>query len=189
MNAQSYLEGYGWIVGQPLKRGGLKKPILVKHKKDSKGLGHTKQVHDSWWERVFDGQLKSLQVNTGGSKSLEFNVEQAEMSGIAREISPLYRRFVYGGTLKGTIKSGRVEKATTKVKAPKEKKSKVKAPKEKKSKDKTSKADKKSKDRKSSKEAKDKKSKEKKSSKSDKEKRSKKDKSKKKSRAKSPEMA
>lgn len=102
MNAQSYLEGYGWTIGQPLKKGGLRKPVLVKHKKDNKGLGHTQQVHDSWWERVFDGQLKSLQVNTG-KKSVGFNVEQAEFSGVAREISPLYRMFVYGGTLKGTL--------------------------------------------------------------------------------------
>ena len=37
MDSKGYLQSYGWIEGEALRDGGLKRPILVKHKKDKKG--------------------------------------------------------------------------------------------------------------------------------------------------------
>ena len=61
-----------------IKEGGLK-PILVKHKKDTKGLGHDTNDSDMWWEKLFDGQLKNLEVNNNnknGGVSFETNEEK-----------------------------------------------------------------------------------------------------------------
>lgn len=100
MDTQKYLESYGWIPGTALQKGGLKKPILVSHKYDLKGVGNTSKESVAWWETVFDGQLKSLDVNTGFvfDKQLKTKVEQEEL----KKNSPLYQMFVKGATLVGS---------------------------------------------------------------------------------------
>lgn len=145
---------FGWTQGEALKNGGLKRPILVKHKKDTKGLGHDMEAHDNWWERMFDGQLKGLDVT--GAKSKDGVSFKQDEEKIARHVSPLYQMFVYGGILRGSVeneeeeeqmlerkrkrqdKSDRDEKKVKKdkkdKKSKKEKKSKSKKDKEKKSK-------------------------------------------------------
>ncbi|SCU78565.1 LAMI_0A05050g1_1 [Lachancea mirantina] len=105
MDSSGYLRSFGWQEGEALKKGGLKRPILVKYKKDRKGLGTAPGHDDSemWWERLFDGQLKNLEVGTSGScVTFKQNVN-VTASGICKNESPLYRWFVRGEGLRGTI--------------------------------------------------------------------------------------
>ncbi|KAI5966830.1 uncharacterized protein KGF55_000239 [Candida pseudojiufengensis] len=105
MNAKVYLQSYGWNEGEALQKGGLKKPILVKHKKDTKGLGHDSNNADMWWERLFDGQLKNLQVeNNKENGKVSFKQDnEAVLKKINKDMSPLYRMFVKGEGLQGTV--------------------------------------------------------------------------------------
>ncbi|KAF8002483.1 hypothetical protein HF325_003448 [Metschnikowia pulcherrima] len=112
MNASSYLQSFGWQEGQALQKGGLKKPILVKHKKDNKGLGSEVNDADMWWERLFDGQLKSLEV-TSGSNGVSVKQNEKEVADHMRKANlPLYRMFVRGEGLAGTV--GKTENALVK---------------------------------------------------------------------------
>jgi nucleolar protein TMA23 len=105
LDSSGYLKSYNWKEGEALQKGGIRKPILVKHKKDKKGIGH--QVNgsaDAWWERLFDGQLKGLDVTHGdGDSGVTFKQEKVVVaSAVPVHESPLYRMFVRGETLKGT---------------------------------------------------------------------------------------
>ncbi|KAK6204546.1 uncharacterized protein RJT21DRAFT_100906 [Scheffersomyces amazonensis] len=158
MNASIYLKSFGWKEGEALQKGGLKKPILVKHKKDTKGLGHDTNDSDMWWEKLFDGQLKSLEVNKADSG--EYTIKQNEesiVSHIRKETSVLYRMFVKGEGLAGTV--GKDKKSKSKKESSSIDKSKSKS----KSKDleklKTKVEKKEKKDKKEKKEKKDKKEK------------------------------
>ncbi|KAL3241258.1 Tma23p RNJ42_03350 [Nakaseomyces bracarensis] len=193
MDGRSYLKSYGWQEGEGLRKGSLKKPILVKYKRDKKGLGGGVGHNDgeAWWERLFDGHLKNLDVSTDSNSDGEivFKQNKAVATSVRKESSPLYQWFVKGEGLKGTLKEDKpkVEKraavtstitlskkrkrrdddddvsGSKKSKKSKDKKSKDKKSKDKKSRDKKSK-DKKSKDKKSKdKKSRDKKSKDKKS--------------------------
>ncbi|KAG0677109.1 hypothetical protein C6P41_002221 [Kluyveromyces marxianus] len=104
MDSKGYLKSYGWEEGEALRHGGLKKPILVKHKKDKKGLGCAPGNDDSeaWWERLFDGQLRGLDVQTG-SNGISFKQSEVIASSVSKSESPLYKWFVRGEVLKGTI--------------------------------------------------------------------------------------
>ena len=104
MGSKGYLKSYGWEEGEALRHGGLKKPILVKHKKDKKGLGCAPGNDDSeaWWERLFDGQLRGLDVQTG-SNGISFKQSEVIASSVSKSESPLYKWFVRGEVLKGTI--------------------------------------------------------------------------------------
>lgn len=103
MNAKIYLKSYGWKEGEALKKGGLKKPILVRHKKDSKGLGHDGGEKDVWWEKLFDSQLKNLEVNGTNSGSYEFNSNTEAVLSEFKKQNSLYSMFVKGEGLKGTM--------------------------------------------------------------------------------------
>lgn len=103
MDARLYLKSYGWQDGHALKNGGIKKPILVKHKKDKKGLGSDGNDADVWWERLFDGQLKTLDVNNS-TKGVSFETNTMETENhLRRSMSPLYKMFVKGEGLAGTV--------------------------------------------------------------------------------------
>ncbi|KAK9455697.1 hypothetical protein V1511DRAFT_498462 [Dipodascopsis uninucleata] len=103
MNATTYLSSYGWTPGTGFKRGSLTKPLIVHHKKDTKGLGNKSLEHESWWERVFDGRLQNLDVYNASTKSEE-EARAAEISSVrAAQGSPLYRMFVKGEGLAGSI--------------------------------------------------------------------------------------
>lgn len=103
MDSKGYLESYGWKHGEALKKGGIKKPILVKHKKDKKGIGHVANGSaDAWWERLFDGQLKGLDVSNHTTNGVTFKQEKVIATAVRKEDSPLYRMFVRGETLQGT---------------------------------------------------------------------------------------
>ncbi|SJM88425.1 uncharacterized protein ZBIST_4614 [Zygosaccharomyces bailii] len=106
MDSKKYLKSYGWREGEALKDGGLRKPILVKHKRDKKGLGGAAGHDDgeAWWERLFDGHLKSLDVNANSDGSgITFKQKEAVASGVSRAESPLYKWFIKGEGLSGTI--------------------------------------------------------------------------------------
>lgn len=119
IDSKEYLKSYGWKEGEALKNGGLKKPILVKHKRDRKGLGTTPGNDDSeaWWERLFDGQLKSLDVSTGNKAGdgIVFKQNKVVASSVSKQNSPLYQWFVKGEGLKGTINSKYLQEVDTKV--------------------------------------------------------------------------
>ncbi|KAH3671797.1 hypothetical protein WICMUC_004555 [Wickerhamomyces mucosus] len=102
MDSSAYLKSYGWKEGEALRQGGIKKPILVKHKNNKKGIGHeVNNGGDAWWERLFDGQLKGLDVNVEGG-DVTFKQDKVIASAIPKNESPLYKMFVKGETLQGT---------------------------------------------------------------------------------------
>ncbi|CAK9436323.1 uncharacterized protein LODBEIA_P08810 [Lodderomyces beijingensis] len=103
MDAKSYLQSFGWSEGQPLREGGLRKPILVKHKKDTKGLGHDMNQADMWWEKLFDGQLKNLEVANGSNGPSFKQDQELVVRSLNKSLSPLYRMFVKGQGLSGTV--------------------------------------------------------------------------------------
>lgn len=106
MDSKEYLKSYGWKEGEALKKGGLRKPILVKHKKDKKGLGCAPGQDDSeaWWERLFDGHLKGLDVKLDAKEGgIKFEQKKVVASAVSKASSPLYKSFVRGEGLKGTI--------------------------------------------------------------------------------------
>lgn len=119
IDSKEYLKSYGWQEGEALKNGGLKKPILVKHKRDRKGLGTTPGNDDSkvWWEQMFDTQLKSLDVFAGNKAGEEIVFKQNEdvARSLSKQNSPLYQWFVKGEGLKGTIDSKYLPEVNTKV--------------------------------------------------------------------------
>ncbi|KAG0671173.1 hypothetical protein C6P45_001187 [Maudiozyma exigua] len=107
LNSSEYLKSYGWEEGKALKEGGLRKPILAKHKRDKKGLGSAPGGDDSeaWWERLFDGHLKNLEVTSSSTKSgIVFKQNEVVATAVSKQSSPLYQWFVKGEGLKGTIK-------------------------------------------------------------------------------------
>ncbi|CAD6642166.1 XXYS1_4_G0027430.mRNA.1.CDS.1 [Saccharomyces cerevisiae] len=106
MDSKEYLISYGWKEGEAFREGGLKRPILVKHKRDKKGLGNAPGGNDgeAWWERLFDGHLKNLDVSTDSNNgSIKFTQNEAVATAVSKSSSPLYGWFVKGEGLKGTI--------------------------------------------------------------------------------------
>ena len=107
MDAQAYLLRHGWTgPGNPLNPNrrpgahgglGLTKPILAARKQNTHGLGRKKtgDPANQWWLRGFDDALKSVG-----------NAEDASGLGSRAPTaleSELYRFFVRGEGLKGTL--------------------------------------------------------------------------------------
>ncbi|SCU97324.1 LADA_0H05688g1_1 [Lachancea dasiensis] len=105
MDSRSYLKSYGWVEGEALRAGGLKRPILVKHKADKKGLGSAPGGDDGdmWWETLFDGHLKNLEIGKASDGNINFKKNIANSTTVIKDKSPLYNMFVKGEVLKGTI--------------------------------------------------------------------------------------
>ncbi|KAH3668352.1 hypothetical protein OGAPHI_002106 [Ogataea philodendri] len=103
MDPRQYLKSYGWIEGEAFRKGALKKPILVKHKKNAYGIGHGSSQAEAWWEKMFDGQLKSLDVSSDNG-SVTFAQDEESIRQFNKSQSQLYRMFVKGGVLEGSIK-------------------------------------------------------------------------------------
>ncbi|KAK9314939.1 hypothetical protein V1524DRAFT_431010 [Lipomyces starkeyi] len=103
MNSTAYLTSYGWTPGSGFKKDSIARPILVHHKKDTKGLGNKAHDHETWWERVFDGRLQNLDVYNSSKDCSEEEDQDANVRG-ARD-SPLYKMFVKGEGLRGSIGS------------------------------------------------------------------------------------
>ncbi|CAL9736051.1 protein Tma23p [Monosporozyma servazzii] len=119
IDSKEYLKSFGWKEGEALKHGGLKKPILVKYKKDTKGLGNAPGGDDAeaWWERLFDGQLKNLDISTGGKKGdgIVFKQNKVVASSVSKQSSPLYQMFVKGEGLQGTIDNKSLKAVETEI--------------------------------------------------------------------------
>ncbi|KAF3491268.1 uncharacterized protein GIQ15_00785 [Arthroderma uncinatum] len=109
MDPQAYLMSQGWSgPGNPLNPSrrpgphgglGLTKPILVARKKNTHGVGK-KTTHDhtnQWWLRGFEAALRG--IGTDGNAT-----PTSEESTAATPMSELYKFFVRGPGLEGTIK-------------------------------------------------------------------------------------
>lgn len=116
MDALLYLRSYGWNQGEALRPGGLRKPILVKHKKDSKGIGADSNDTAVWWEKLFDGHLKTLEVTSSAEGVTFSSNEEAALHSVTKADSPLYRMFVKGKGLAGSVgKTDFLKKSTAKI--------------------------------------------------------------------------
>jgi hypothetical protein len=101
MDAHAHLTGLGWRgSGYSLDSSdrGLKRPLLISHKSDDRGLGakakHEKQA-DQWWLNAFDSALQDL-----GSGKVSV-LDQIKTHGIKR--GSLYSFFRRGDPLEGTF--------------------------------------------------------------------------------------
>lgn len=113
MDAQAYLVRQGWTgPGNPLNPNrrpgahgglGLTKPILAARKQNTHGLGRktTGEPGNQWWLRGFDDALRGVGngENTSGFGSGSHTVLESE----------LYRFFVRGEGLRGTINENQGE--------------------------------------------------------------------------------
>lgn len=120
MDTAAYLTKHGWLgTGHSLhpKGHGIKKPLLIREKLDSFGVGKKKNdIHaDQWWARMFDSTLKDLQIGT--HKTLETPEASSATSsrtylyGLSHRqaniigTGGLYGCFVKGESLVGTIEA------------------------------------------------------------------------------------
>jgi nucleolar protein TMA23 len=90
------------LISLLLNIGGLQNPILVGRKRDNKGIGANEKFADKWWDRQFDQLSASINVNVkkrkrDGLESKAMPVEPLEIK------SALYKSFVKGESLSGTI--------------------------------------------------------------------------------------
>ncbi|TGJ74814.1 hypothetical protein EYR41_001778 [Orbilia oligospora] len=157
MNAQSYLQSFGWTpgtsLGNPLSHAPststcpssqrLTKRILISTKNNTLGVGR-KQSNlnhaDLWWEKAFDVSLKKLDVNKDtstipqekkdvvdnmnlfsdlgggrgfGGTAMGEGVKKGGGKKVEHSKAPLYRYFVRGQGLEGTITSISTTTTTT----------------------------------------------------------------------------
>ena len=119
MDAQAYLIKHGWSgPGNPLNPNkrpgahsglGLTRPLLVSRKANNHGVGKktTKDPTNQWWLRGFEDALKGV-----GNDSFEANSAR-ENNALTSE---LYRHFVRGDGLAGTLEGNdkkKVESGTS----------------------------------------------------------------------------
>ncbi|KAJ6264538.1 hypothetical protein Dda_0685 [Drechslerella dactyloides] len=142
MNAQSYLQSFGWTpgssLGNPLSHlstsspsnARLTKRILISAKNNTLGVGRkaSNLNHaDLWWEKAFDVSLKQLDVTKDTSAISQAEKDKVDNMNLFAELGggrgfggtaiagssgkskrvdasgPLYRYFVRGAGLEGTI--------------------------------------------------------------------------------------
>ncbi|EPS37031.1 hypothetical protein H072_9390 [Dactylellina haptotyla CBS 200.50] len=154
MNAQSYLQSYGWTpgtsLGNPLSQvqdsssaPRLTKRILISAKNNTLGVGRkaSNLNHaDLWWERAFDVSLKNLDVTKdtsaipvekkdavdnmnlfaelGGGRGFGGTAVAGAGKGAGKRVDasgPLYRYFVKGEGLEGTIQTLRLTTTITAI--------------------------------------------------------------------------
>ena len=102
MDVRKHLRGLGWGGdGHSLGKNanGIKKPLLITHKHNLHGLGAKSQKEkqaDQWWLSAFDSALKD--IGSGRTSQLD-KVRDKGIGG-------LYRNFVRGQLLEGTIGVG-----------------------------------------------------------------------------------
>lgn len=113
MDASALLVRQGWRgTGHSLDTTdrGIKKPLLISHKRDTLGLGKKKAAHnvdDQWWMRAFDESLRNI------GSGQESTLAQVRKQGINR--GGLYGFFVKGEGLAGTIFNSSEETMTAMV--------------------------------------------------------------------------
>jgi nucleolar protein TMA23 len=109
MNARAYLQSQGWRgEGHTLHPTndsvGIKKRISVSRKNqyETKGLGSTQYVQEQWWLNSLQEQLSGLEKTANGGvakKKVKKDTKKSEADGK----SQLYRMFVRGGMLEGSV--------------------------------------------------------------------------------------
>ncbi|KAI9682847.1 MAG: hypothetical protein M1829_006281 [Trizodia sp. TS-e1964] len=104
MDTTAYLTAQGWRgSGHSLDAGnrGLAKPLLTSRKSDVLGIGKKKHdLADQWWLRAFDSSLRALDTSKKGEVKVRDDAGLQKMRG---GLTPLYRCFVQGESLRGTI--------------------------------------------------------------------------------------
>lgn len=140
MDTAAYLTKHGWLgPGHSLHPNGhgIKKPIHITEKLDVLGVGKKKhEIHaDQWWARMFDSTLKDLQI--GENQFLE-NPEASSATSTGQnfddlprqqpniiQTSSLYRNFVKGESLVGTIEAEVVKQLQTESSLESQRKEKI----------------------------------------------------------------
>lgn len=107
MNARALLQAQGWRgEGHTLHATndsiGLKARLLVGRKVNGAGLGASKAVDDQWWLSALDEQLSGLTTKDG---KLVQTLKNGKIDRLKEDVgkSDLYKLFVSGGTLEGTV--------------------------------------------------------------------------------------
>ena len=118
MDTAAYLAKHGWLGnGHSLHPNGhgIKKPIHISEKLDLLGVGRKKHdIHaDQWWARMFESTLKDLQIgereSSANHEDLSATLTRQHFDGLLHRqpnipgTSSLYRNFVKGESLVGTI--------------------------------------------------------------------------------------
>lgn len=110
MDAQAYLIRQGWSgPGNPLNPNrrpgphgglGLTRPLLISRKENKTGVGQksTKDPTNQWWLRGFEEALRGVGTDGGATPS-----ETIESDSLIRNGSELYKFFVRGEALPGTL--------------------------------------------------------------------------------------
>ncbi|CAD6981547.1 unnamed protein product, partial [Tilletia controversa] len=87
LNTTTYLTGRGWEgKGSPLDGAngrGLKKPIVIPHRKNLAGLGRDRDRADEWWDCVFQTGAQSLLIGQKkeGESAAKEKVEEGVLGG------------------------------------------------------------------------------------------------------------
>lgn len=107
MNARALLQAQGWRgEGHTLHATsdsiGLKNRLLVSRKANTSGLGASQYVNDQWWLSALDEQLSGISTKDG---KLIQTVKNGKLDRLNEDAgkSELYKFFVSGGTLQGTV--------------------------------------------------------------------------------------
>jgi len=107
MNARAILQAQGWRGdGHTLHATsdgiGLKKRLLVSRKDGTSGLGASQYANDQWWLSALDEQLKGLDTSNG---KVVQTLKDGKLNRLDEQAgkSELYKSFVYGGILQGTV--------------------------------------------------------------------------------------
>lgn len=107
MNARALLQAQGWRgEGHTLHATsdsiGLKNRLLVSRKANTSGLGASQYVNDQWWLSALDEQLSGISTKDG---KLVQTVKNGKLDRLNEDAgkSELYKFFVSGGTLQGTV--------------------------------------------------------------------------------------
>ncbi|KAL2105594.1 hypothetical protein VUR80DRAFT_8043 [Thermomyces stellatus] len=107
MNASALLQAQGWRgEGHTLHATsdsiGLKNRLLVSRKADTSGLGASQYANDQWWLSALDEQLGGLSTKNG---KVVQTVKDGKLDRLKENVgkSELYKFFVSGGTLQGTV--------------------------------------------------------------------------------------
>lgn len=107
MNASALLQSQGWRgEGHTLHATsdsiGLKNRLLVGRKANTSGLGASEYANDQWWLSALDEQLGGLSTKNG---KIVQTVKDGKLDRLNDNVgkSELYKFFVSGGTLQGTV--------------------------------------------------------------------------------------
>ena len=115
MDAQAYLMRHGWSgPGNPLNPNrrpgthsglGLTRPLLVSRRENKIGIGKTstKDPTNQWWLRGFEEALRGVGTDGTASPNTAVGGLAREENTLTRNGSQLYKFFVRGEVIPGTL--------------------------------------------------------------------------------------